>query len=57
MNKQESKTEEWNGRDKDLKIGESNVAEHSNETEVSEDLFVIPNDGMGDHRTNHGNDQ
>ena len=34
-----------------------NQVEHANEAEVADDLFVIPNNGMGDHGPDHGKDE
>ena len=36
---------------------EGNVAEHANEAEITKDLFVISNDGVGNHCPDHGNNK
>ncbi len=41
----------------DLTNGEGNVAEHAKEAEITKNLFVIPNDCMGDHCPDHGNNK
>ena len=39
------------------RYGKGNVAEHANEAEITKNLFVVPNDGVGDHRPDHGNNE